>query len=170
MTITLKDSIRDVYTRCLHVMFTHVCKTVVSRSINIQERGLRWWFPLRENNFWLVFRHSQTDLLQTRCDDRHYLSLQFDTSMNELDFHPKPQLMRKQKLLISFCRKISQFVWMKICAVFEPVSLLKLIVNLFCTISIQGREPFLGGFVKCALNTCCCWMLLNNFLQAWYDD
>ena len=54
--------------------------------------------------------------------------------------------MRNQKLIFS---QIFQLIWMKYDMLLHSASLLKLMLNLFGMINIQGRELCLGEFIKC---------------------
>ena len=60
--------------------------------------------------------------------------------------------MRKQKLLHSFSLQFSQLTGMKFSMVPWPVSFLKLMLNLFHTISTPGREPYLDDFMEYTIN------------------
>ena len=72
--------------------------------------------------------------------------------------------MRNQTL-VSIFLEISQWFCMKVSMVPQPVGLLKLILNLFCTfnINIQGKELLWHDFVQ--LTSSCVGTLVNWFVS-----
>ena len=65
--------------------------------------------------------------------------------------------------------EMSLTIWMEISMLPQPIGLLKLILNVICTIHIQGRELYLLDFVKFTLNTGCVRTLGTDFFRTWYD-
>ena len=74
--------------------------------------------------------------------------LSFDISLEDLDCHSRSQLYEKSKTLVFIFSEISQWIWMEFNLLPQPVGLLKLMLNLFCTSTIQGREICWCEFVK----------------------
>ena len=109
---------------------------ILSRPFCIQGREHYVWFCEKEFLSWLVLRHLQTNFLQTWYDDRDHLALHFEICVNDLNLHPGSQMYEKSK----FGCTLSLSIWMKISALPQPVGLLKLMLNLFCTSYSQGRE------------------------------
>ena len=48
-------------------------------------------------------------------------------------------------------------IWMKFCMLTQPVGLLELLLNLFCTDDIQGRELDWRDFIKHTINIALSW-------------
>ena len=63
--------------------------------------------------------------------------------------------MRKLKLLSSFWQMF-RLMWMKFNIQPGLVDFLKVILNCFCTINLQGREPHLVDATKYTFNICFC--------------
>ena len=83
-------------------------------------------------------------------NDYRYPWLWFDTSLTILVFTHAHSCTGKQNLLCLFCHKFFWLIWVKFCKIVRPIGFLKLILDLFCSISIQRR----GLFIKC-LNLFC---------------
>ena len=71
---------------------------------------------IEENKYWLAFGYLLTSFFQTRYDDWHYLILQFDTSLNDLDCYSRSQLYEKAKTFALFSLKFLRwFVYVECC-------------------------------------------------------
>ena len=76
-------------------------------------------------------------------DDRDHYTLHFYTSLDDHDLHSSYRWIRNQKLLCPFPCKL-----LKELGLLPPVGLWKLMLNLFCTINILGRELYVCDFMK----------------------
>ena len=75
-------------------------------------------------------RHLQTDFFQTRCDDRDHYALHYNISLDDLDHHSRSQSYEISKAWVFIFFKS---ILMKLCMLPQPVGLLKIMLNLFCT-------------------------------------
>ena len=74
--------------------------------------------------------------------------------MDDLDLQSRSQLYKKKKVA-HFPANLSTD-WDKFSMLPQPVGLLKLMLNLFCTSNIQGRELCQHDFVKYTFNFVMC--------------
>ena len=89
-------------------------------------------------------------------------------SLDDLDFHS--QLHEKSKASVSVLSQIYVSVWVKFSMLSQPVGLLKLVLNLFCTSTIQGRELCWRDFMKCMIDLVLeSGHLQTNLFQTWCD-
>ena len=77
--------------------------------------------------------------------------------LDDFDLHSRSQLYEKSKTLVSIFWEILPSIWLKFSIQPQPNGLLKLVVNLFCTSNIQGRDLCLHDFIKYAINIVHCW-------------
>ena len=63
--------------------------------------------------------------------------------------------------------EISWLIWRKFSMLPQPVSLLKLMLNLFCTSSIEGREICRCDFIKCVQHCPVSGRLWTGLFQTW---
>ena len=68
--------------------------------------------------------------------------LLLQTIFKYLNLHPRSQLFEKEKPTTLIFLQISQSIWMKCSMLPQSVGLFKLLLNLSCTINIQGRVPY----------------------------
>ena len=101
----------------------------------------------RNNNNKNVSLHLDIDrLIFSNFVQWDYLTLHFDTISDDLDLHWRLQLYEKLKNCALTFSQISQLIMMKCNMLPQPVGSFKLMLNLFCTISIQGSELWIGDF------------------------
>ena len=127
--------------------------------------------PLPENvprggsNPWRCGQRAQTLACMQTFSDWFFFqiwALHFDISLDDLDLHSRSQLYSKSKTLVSIFSDILLSIWMK-CGMWpQPVGLLKLMLNLFCTSYIQGRELCWHNFIKYTIN-----IVTNILLMLW---
>ena len=72
-----------------------------------------------------MFRHLLADFLKCKCCDSDNKTLNFDISLDDLDIHSRSQ----------FFEKLKNFSLLT-----QSVDFLKLMLSLFCTSDVEGRE------------------------------
>ena len=71
-------------------------------SYQYLRKSLPYVISLRKK---LMFKQLQTNFLQTLHNGRHHLTLSFDTTLNDLNFHSRSHLYDNQQLPCSFSHK-----------------------------------------------------------------
>ena len=131
-----------------------------------KERTLLRWFHRGKNWQWLPFAHLHTGFFQIWYGNRHYWALQFDTSLDDLEFHSGSQLCKKAKT--SVC--IFSQTWVKFNVLPWPAGLLKSMLNLFCVVNVEGREPRTGDNINYTLNIAHIYIYCLFVFLTGYDD
>ena len=155
-----KVSIRITFIMLLRPVGVMKLIFILSCLICIQGRepNLNEFIP---QNSRLLFGHSQTSFFCCCCCCK--LEILIETMqlfilmpvLVTVTFNFGLQLHKKSKTATLISLQISQSICMKLSTLPQPVGLLKLMLNLGCMITMQGRELFLPDSVKYTLTLPC---------------
>ena len=121
---------------------------------------------------WNAFEYLRINFIQTWYDGRYYCTVQFDTSLFDLDFDSRSQENEKAKTSAPVISQSFQSVWMEFGLLLRLVRVMNLILLLLCSCNIQGREPYLCDFItKTTLTLAYIQAFTDKFLSdlAWWQ-